>query len=155
MAYGAARVERVGQDLPDASSARAPADDWPIVVVVDDDACLRALIGDWVEAAGFTSVRVEDGGSCVEAVKFLSPAVVIVDLYMEGMGGVDTISAIRALDRGVYIIAATAETDPEMLIDVAEAGADEVLLKPFNRTVLVKALCSTTGRKALAGPDFT
>ena len=112
----------------------------PVAIVVDDDACLRALLGDWVESCGFLAVGVGGGPAAVEAVKYLAPSVVIADLHLEGMAGHETIAAVRAIDPGVRILVATADDDPEALIRAVDAGADDVLVKPFDHGVLAAAL---------------
>ncbi len=122
-----------------------PTSSRPLAVIADDDACLRALLFDWVEAAGLAPVEVENGAAAVEAVRYLRPALVIVDLHLGDSDGRDAITAIRRVDPAVHVILATAEDDAHALVGAVEAGADEILRKPFGRGALRRAL-------AAAGP---
>jgi DNA-binding response OmpR family regulator len=124
-------------------------------VIADDDACIRALIGDWVEAAGLLPVEVETGAAAVEAVRYLAPVLVIVDLHLGDSDGRDAISAIRRLDKGVHVILATAEDDARALFRAVEAGADELLRKPFDRGALRQALAAAVTRGAASPRRWT
>lgn len=56
----------------------------PLVFLVDDDALLRHLVGDWIEAAGYRTLRLPDGASCLSALARQRPDAVILDLHMAG-----------------------------------------------------------------------
>jgi DNA-binding response OmpR family regulator len=127
-------------------------DDHPAVFVVDDDACLRAIIGDWVESAGFRPVRIQDGKSCLSALSIIRPAAVLLDLHMDGLSGIETLERIRAIEPGVPVIALTGEQDPEVSFGLVEVGASELLLKPVTRAQLVRALVALVSGPALRVP---
>ena len=116
---------------------------WPVVFVVDDDACLRMLVGDWVEDAGFRAVLFPDGAACLSALSLHRPAAVILDLHMSGLSGAETLDFIRTVDTEVPVIALTGESDPVAALDLIDRGADEFLLKPVSQTRLVRSLLAT------------
>ena len=122
-----------------------PADAWPTVFVVDDDECLRSLVGDWVEDAGFRAVRLEGGEACLAALTRERPVAVILDLHMSGLSGAETLDFIRTVDRHVPVIAMTGDDDPVVALDLVDRGADEFLVKPVSRTCLVRSLLSAAG----------
>lgn len=117
-----------------------PAEAWPTVLVVDDDPFLLALLGDWVEDAGFRAVRVRSGEACLAAVARERPALVLLDLHMPGLSGAETLDFIRAADPDVPVVAVTAESDPVAAVDLVDRGADDFLQKPVTRERLVRAL---------------
>jgi FixJ family two-component response regulator len=131
-----------------------PADAWPTVFIVDDDEFLRALIGDWVEAAGFRPVRLPGGEACVAALSLYKPVAVVLDRHMAGMNGADTetVDAIRIANPKIPVIALTGETDAALALDLIERGASEFLSKPVHQTQLIKALLVAAGQEASRKP---
>ena len=141
-------MEIPAHSFPSDSEPRPPprlgaSEAWPVVFVVDDDACLRALVGDWVEDAGFRAVLFPDGAACLSALSRHRPAAVILDLHMSGLSGAETLDFIRTVDGEVPVIALTGESDPVAALDLIDRGADEFLLKPVSRTLLVRSLLAT------------
>jgi FixJ family two-component response regulator len=148
---GLATTDAVPQleDVTVETSRFEPSDAWPTVFVVDDDECLRTLVGDWVEHAGFRPVRLPGGEACLAALGSETPTAVILDLHMWGMSGADTLDAIQYLHPNVPVIAMTGDTDPTIAMDVIERGASEFLLKPVRRTDLIRTLLGmSTAHKA-------
>ena len=127
-------------------------DAWSTVFVVDDDACLRTLVGDWVEDAGFRAVLFPDGAACLAALALHRPAAVILDLHMSGLSGAETLDFIRTVDGEVPVIALTGEADPVAALDLIDRGADEFLLKPVSQTRLVRSLLATALRDRVPVP---
>ncbi len=112
----------------------------PAVLVVDDDACLRAIVSDWLEHAGFHTRRLCSGEACISAVAAERPVAVILDLHMSGMSGRETLDELRRIREDVPVIALSGEQDPEEAAALIESGADEFLLKPVRRARLVESL---------------
>jgi CheY-like chemotaxis protein len=140
------------RDPPARSHRIEPDDSWPAVFVVDDDAFLRALVGDWVEDAGFRAVRLPGGEACLAALLTEDPLAVVLDLHMSGMCGATTLDAIRVARPHLPVIALTAETDPAFALDLIERGASEFLAKPVRRNQLVRALLAAAGQEAVVAP---
>jgi len=122
------------------------------VFIVDDDECLRALVGDWVEDAGFKAVGFSGGEACLAALALDRPAAVILDLHMAGLSGAETLDFIRTVDRLIPVIALTGEDDPDAALDLVDRGADEFLMKPVNQTRLVRSLLATAFPERAAHP---
>ncbi len=127
-----------------------PAESWPAVFVVDDDAFLRALVGDWVEDAGFRAVRLPGGEACLAALAKETPVAVVLDLHMWGMCGATTLDAIRIALPNLPVIALTGESDPAFALDLVERGASEFLAKPVHRNQLVRALLAAASLESAA-----
>jgi CheY-like chemotaxis protein len=117
---------------------------WPRVFVVDDDECLRSLIGDWVEHAGFLAVRLPSGEACLSALASQTPLAVVLDLHMVGMGGAATLDAIRSNGSQIPVIALSGESDPGAATDLIDRGASGYLTKPVRRTDLIRTLLSVS-----------
>jgi DNA-binding NtrC family response regulator len=125
-------------------------DDRPSVFVVDDDAHLRALIGGWVEAAGFRPVELESGEACLAALPTETPAAVLLDLSMPGIGGVAALDRIRSHHRHLPVIVLTASKEVDTVVDIMRRGAYDFLPKPVDRTKLVTTLVNAMEKHAMA-----
>jgi CheY-like chemotaxis protein len=119
------------------------------ILVIDDDAILRDLVTDWLEAAGY---RVRKATSCRAWVEqFLgrpSPALIITDMFMPGPCGVDAIAALKKKHPGVGLIAVSGHFNSGQGIsaDAAlAAGADRALAKPVKRADLLQAVAGLLG----------
>ena len=124
------------------------------ILVMDDDDAVRDATAMLLEAKGFEVVAVADGRSGIAAVEAGSFDLVVVDLFMPGMDGLETTKAIRRLDPSVPIIAVSGFMlgdwrlkMPNFEAIAAEAGAYFTLYKPFEPAVLFDAI-----DEALAGP---
>lgn len=123
------------------------------VLIMDDDTQVRDATAMLLAAKGFDVVALPDGTSGVEAVKAAAFDLVIVDLFMPGMDGLQTTRAIRALDASVPIIAVSGFMLGDWRLEMpnfdamaAEAGAHFTLYKPFQPAVLFQAM-----QEALSG----
>jgi DNA-binding NtrC family response regulator len=148
----AAIVEEERHEIALKRPRTGPDDAWPTVFVVDDDECLRALVGDWVEDAGFRAVRLPGGEACLAALASGVPSAVILDLHMWGMSGASTLDAIRATHPDVPVIAMTGESDPATAVDMIERGASEFLTKPVPRSQHCRARRGASRHRAAQRP---
>ncbi len=109
------------------------------VLIADDDASSRLLLQKVLERWGYQVVAVVDGQ---EAWKVLTqdeaPALAILDWMMPGLDGVEVCRRLRALglDDPPYVILLTSRADKQDLATALEAGADDYILKPFDRDEL-------------------
>jgi two-component system, OmpR family, phosphate regulon response regulator OmpR len=110
------------------------------ILVVDDDARLRALLGRYLAENGF---RVSAASHAVEArdkLRFLQPDALVLDVMMPGESGLDLTASLRAENTAVPILLLTARGAPEDRIAGFESGADDYLGKPFEPRELVLRL---------------
>jgi CheY-like chemotaxis protein len=113
------------------------------VLVIDDDAIMRDLMTDWLEAAGYRVVKAADCGDAMEAVKALRPAVVVTDMFMPGPCAEAVIAKIRGAVPEAAIVAVSGhfKSGQRMSGDRAiAAGADRALAKPVQRGDFLKAI---------------
>ena len=134
-------LETMLQEAPVAASPHLEPDpSWPTVFVVDDDECLRSLIGDWVEHAGFQAVCLPSGERCLSALAARTPLAVVLDLHMTGIGGAATLDAIRGAGSEIPVIVLSGEGTTATQMDLIDRGATEFLVKPVRRNDLIRTL---------------
>lgn len=109
------------------------------ILLIDDDITSLDIISFLFEGRGFGVNRCADGHAAIAAVKKKLPDVVLVDLMMPGINGMDTVREIRALGfDSLPIIAFTAAEDVELHLDALAAGCNKVLTKPLSADALLK-----------------
>ena len=106
------------------------------VLVVDDDTALAEMIGIVLRSEGFEPSFCADGSEAVAAFHSSRPDLVLLDLMLPGMDGIEVCSRIRE-ESGVPIIMLTAKSDQTDVVKGLESGADDYIVKPFNTKELV------------------
>ncbi len=108
------------------------------ILIADDAATDRLILESIVTQAGHIPHGVEDGQKAIEAYSKFQPDIVLLDVLMPNMGGIEAAKEIRKLTETdvVPIIFLTSLTDPESLVECLEAGGDDFIPKPYNRVVL-------------------
>src|SRR5436190_12053302 len=106
------------------------------VLVVDDDPALAEMLTIVLRGEGFDTAVVADGTRALPAVRDLRPDVVLLDLMLPGMNGIDVCRGIRA-ESGVPIVMLTAKGDTVDIVLGLESGADDYVVKPFKPKELV------------------
>ncbi|MFV0425942.1 MAG: MtrAB system response regulator MtrA [Beutenbergiaceae bacterium] len=108
----------------------------PRVLVVDDDAALSEMIGIVLQSEELDPVFAYDGTSAMDTFRASQPAVVLLDLMLPGIDGIEVCRQIRA-ESGVPVIMLTAKSDTTDVVAGLEAGADDYIAKPFKPRELV------------------
>ncbi|WP_040519223.1 MtrAB system response regulator MtrA [Gordonia malaquae] len=108
----------------------------PRVLVVDDDAALAEMLTIVLRNEGFEPFVVGDGTQALTAVREVRPDLVLLDLMLPGMNGIDVCRVLRA-DSGVPIVMLTAKSDTVDVVLGLESGADDYMVKPFKPKELV------------------
>lgn len=133
----------------------------PLVLVVDDDHKILRLLRIELTAQGFQVIMAERGNDAIELVERQRPELVVLDIIMPGMDGLEVLRRVRE-SSGVPVILLTAKgTDSDKILGL-ELGADDYLAKPFNPeelTARVRAVlrrtqareAPTTGNRLMCG----
>ena len=100
------------------------------ILIIDDDITALDIVSFLFEQKGFAVERKTDGFGAIDYVKEHTPDLIVVDLRMPGIDGVETVKRIRALGISVPIIAFTAVDEPQLHYDAEQAGCNRVLTKP-------------------------
>ncbi|MGH3430672.1 MAG: MtrAB system response regulator MtrA [Mycobacteriales bacterium] len=106
------------------------------VLVVDDDPALAEMLGIVLRGEGLTPLFVSDGERALTVFREHKPYLVLLDLMLPGIGGVDVCKLIRA-ESGVPIVMLTAKSDTIDVVFGLESGADDYVVKPFRPKELV------------------
>ena len=106
------------------------------ILVVDDDPAIAEMLTMVMEREGFDTVVVDDGLEAVKAAARETPDLILLDLMLPGMGGVDVCRTVRETS-AVPIIMLTAKTDTVDVVLGLESGADDYVTKPFKPKELV------------------
>lgn len=102
----------------------------PRVLVVDDDSALAEMLGIVLRTDQFDPSFVGDGSRAMQAFRETRPDIVLLDVMLPGMSGIEVCRAIRA-ESGTPIIMLTARTDTVDVVLGLESGADDYVMKPF------------------------
>jgi DNA-binding NarL/FixJ family response regulator len=141
------------------SAAPGPGDAAPgetaiRVVVTDDHPVVRQGLRSYLEAQGFEVVaEAADGAEAVEAVRRTRPDVLLTDLVMAGVDGIEAISRLRAEGPPVGILVLTSFSGAEQVIPAIRAGADGYLLKDAGPEALARAIRAVHRGEPLLGPE--
>lgn len=112
------------------------ADD-PHILVVDDDARLRALLQRYLAGEGFRVTTAETATEARDKLRFMHPDMMVLDVMMPGENGLTLTESLRGQGSDVPVLLLTARGAPEDRIAGFEAGADDYLGKPFEPRELV------------------
>jgi two-component system chemotaxis response regulator CheY len=102
------------------------------VLVVDDSGLARRRARNILEAAGYNVTEAEDGMAALERYFVDRPDVVVLDLVMKGMYGLDVLTKLREMDPGARVIVVSADVQTSSHELVAAAGAAGFLIKPVD-----------------------
>jgi two-component system response regulator MtrA len=106
------------------------------ILVVDDDDALREMVGLVLSGAGFHPLFAADGLEAVRVFSESIPDLVLLDIMLPGLSGIEVCKQIRT-QSGVPIIMLTAKGETEDVVLGLEAGADDYVVKPHNGAELI------------------
>jgi CheY-like chemotaxis protein len=121
------------------------------VLIIDDDAIMRDLMADWLEAAGYGVRKAADCSAAVAEVQRAAPALIISDMFMPGPCGAMAIAQMKQAVPGVHVIAVSGHFNSGQGLSAQgalEAGAARALAKPVKRAELVQAVGELLGPSA-------
>ncbi|AFM01798.1 MULTISPECIES: response regulator [Desulfitobacterium] len=111
------------------------------VLIVDDAAFMRMMVKDILTKNGFTVVgEAENGAVAVDKFAELTPDLVIMDITMPEMDGLQAVREIRKRDPQAKIIMCSAMGQQAMVIDAIQSGAKDFIVKPFQADRVVEAV---------------
>lgn len=101
-------------------------------MIVEDDAATRRLYRFLLANSGYTVIEAEDGMAALERLKTSACDVIITDMNMPRMGGIDMVRTLRQTNSSIYVIMVTAFGTPDTEKNAFRAGVNEYLTKPFD-----------------------
>lgn len=119
------------------------------ILVVDDDLDLLALIEATLKREGFQVTRATRGAECVPSAHNSSPDLILLDLMLPDKNGFDVLAEIQrdAKTSAVPVIILSARDESENIVKGLELGADDYIVKPFNKSVLSARVRSVLRRR--------
>ncbi len=130
------------QDARSTEGARTEEARGRTILIVEDEADVRQLFRIILEGAGFVVREADDGVQAVDLLQTWPVDAILLDLSMPHMNGIQVLENLVAIGRNVDapVLVATAMSDPDLLAQAREAGAVEILRKPFPPDVLIEAV---------------
>ena len=116
------------------------------ILVVDDASFMRMMIKDILSKNGFTIVgEAENGLKAVDKYKELNPELVIMDITMPEMDGIEAVKEIKKINNNAKIVMCSAMGQQAMVIEAIQAGAKDFIVKPFQADRVVEAVKKALG----------
>ena len=116
------------------------------ILLVDDAAFMRMMLKDILTKNGYNVIgEAENGAQAVEKYKELKPNLVVMDITMPEMDGIQAAKAIKAADANALIIMCSAMGQQAMVIEAIQAGAKDFIVKPFQPDRVLEAVKKVIG----------
>ena len=119
------------------------------VIVVDDEAPIREAVQQWLTLSGFNVQVFSRAEDCLAQLAEHFPGVIMSDVRMPGMSGLELLARIQALDADLPVILLTGHGDVPMAVDAMREGAYDFLEKPFSPETLVRNLRRALEKRGL------
>jgi two-component system response regulator (stage 0 sporulation protein F) len=110
------------------------------ILVVDDEQSVVEVLSEYFSGQGYTVKTASNGTEALRTVPEYRPAVVLLDVRMPGLDGVEVLRRIRAVDKSVAVIMVTANEDVELARETLKIGAFDYVSKPFDFGYLDQAV---------------
>ena len=116
------------------------------ILICDDAAFMRMMIKDILTKNGYNVAgEAENGLKAVEKYNETKPDLVMMDITMPEMDGIDALKKIKASDSGANVIMCSAMGQQAMVIEAIQSGAKDFIVKPFNADRVIEAVKKVIG----------
>lgn len=116
------------------------------ILLVDDAAFMRKVIKDTLTKNGYTEIfEAVDGKDACEKFDEIHPDLILMDITMPNMDGLEALKAIRGKDGNANIVMCSAMGQESMVIDAVRSGAKDFIVKPFKPDRVLKTVVSIIG----------
>jgi two-component system OmpR family response regulator len=102
------------------------------ILVVDDEIHVVRLLKTYLQSKSYRVYTAMNGTEAIQKVKEVRPHIVLLDIIMPGIGGIDTLKEIKKINSRIAVIMITAVIDEELAKRAIQCGADEYITKPFD-----------------------
>jgi DNA-binding response OmpR family regulator len=133
--------------MADRGPAAREMNDPPQALIVDDDSSIREALERALRLEGFAASSRPDGATALIAVDEAPPDVMVLDVMMPGLSGVEVIRRLRAAGQDLPICVLSARDEVADRVEGLRAGADDYLVKPFELEELVARLHALLRRR--------
>ena len=118
------------------------------ILLVDDSGLARRSMRAILEPAGYQVVEAEDGMSALERYFLEKPDLVLLDLVMRGMTGLDVLSKLHELDGDARVVVVSADIQDSSREMAESGGASGFITKPVERAAILKVIADVLGANA-------
>ena len=116
------------------------------ILVVDDAAFMRMMIKDILTKNGYNVAgEAENGAKAIEKYNELKPDLVLMDITMPEMDGIQALKGIKAADPAALVIMCSAMGQQAMVIEAIQSGAKDFIVKPFQADRVLEAVKKVVG----------
>lgn len=116
------------------------------IMICDDAAFMRMMIKDILTKNGYiVAGEAENGAKAVEKYKEVTPDLVLMDITMPEMDGIQALKEIRKADAGAKVIMCSAMGQQAMVIEAIQSGAKDFIVKPFQAERVLEAVKKVLG----------
>jgi two-component system cell cycle response regulator DivK len=124
-----------------------------LILIIEDNEKNRKLMRDVLQFKGYRTVESENAEEGLRLAGTLAPALILMDIHLPGMNGIEALGALRAepATRSIPVMAVTASVMPQDRQMVTNAGFDGYQSKPINVKEFLKAVKETLDRSTKAG----
>lgn len=118
------------------------------ILIIDDDQNILILVAEYLESEGFTTIQATNGIEGLRQLEIHNPQLVILDVNMPELDGMQTCRMIRANEKfqNIPVLMLTARSDIQDMIEARRMGATDYLTKPFAPQALIQKVVRLLGR---------
>ena len=110
------------------------------ILTVDDEMGIDSFFYEFFTARNYEVFNAQNGKDAIEIAKKEKPRIILLDINMRGMGGIEALKAIREFDKEVIIIMVTGVKDDDTIKQVMDLGANDYITKPLSLEYLEKVV---------------
>ena len=118
------------------------------ILLVDDSGLARRAVRQMLETAGYDVAEAEDGMTGLERYFLEKPDLVLLDLVMRGMTGLDVLAKLHELDRDARVVVVSADIQDSSREMAESGGASGFVTKPVDRAAILKVVADVLGARA-------
>ena len=116
------------------------------VMLVDDASFMRMMLKNILVGSGYEIAgEAENGAKAIEQYKALKPDLVIMDIIMPEMGGIDAVREIMKTNPGAKILMCSSMGQQSLVVEAIQAGAKDFIVKPFQPSNVIEAVKKALG----------
>jgi CheY-like chemotaxis protein len=122
-------------------------DKQPVILVADDEEDIKVVLRMFLEAVGYEVVTAFDGLDALEQIKSTKPDVVLMDIMMPVIDGIEVVRQMKATPgiRDIPVVMLTAAAQSDMVERAIQAGAADYIVKPFEPETVQRAIEKVLG----------
>ncbi|MDP8207869.1 MAG: response regulator [Candidatus Electryonea clarkiae] len=117
------------------------------ILIVDDEPEIREFLSYFLESKGYQIIESADGEGALRQIKLHHPDIILLDIFLPDMGGVEVLRRIREFDQDVGVIMITSLRDEEIGRHALDLGADDFILKPIDLDYLETSVIAKINSK--------